>query len=112
MAQSSLYTTPPLYVMEWIGSEIKRERHKNEWIASPSTVENDGSGLKIEDKQKHKQNKNKKKQRKRLDWWASLEEERMRRTEKNRKPRECGRRKRMGKRKREGEEGKNIQSGT
>jgi serine/threonine protein kinase len=76
------------YVMEWIGSEIKKERPKNEWIASPSSVENDGSGVKIEDKQKQKQNKNKKKQRKRLDWWASLEEERMRRKEKNRKPRE------------------------
>ncbi|KAK7847835.1 receptor-like serine/threonine-protein kinase [Quercus suber] len=78
------------YVMEWIGSEIKKERPKNEWIASPSSVENDGSALKIEDKQKQKQKQkqNKKKQRKRLDWWASLDEERMRRKEKNRKPRE------------------------
>ena len=36
--------------MEWIGSELKKDWLKNEWIASPSTVENDGSGLKIEDK--------------------------------------------------------------
>ena len=83
-------------MMEWIGSEIKKERPKNEWIVSPSMVENDGSGLKIEDKQKHKQNKNKKKQRKRLDWWASLEEERMRRKEKNRKPREWWKEKKNG----------------
>ncbi|KAM3698552.1 hypothetical protein ACJW31_06G196800 [Castanea mollissima] len=78
------------YVMEWIGSEIKKERPKNEWVASPSSVENDGSGLKIEDNQiqKQKQKQNKKKQRKRLDWWASLDEERTRRKEKNRKPRE------------------------
>ncbi|KAF5466928.1 hypothetical protein F2P56_016809 [Juglans regia] len=72
------------YVMEWIGSEIKKERPKSEWIASPSSAENDGLGLKTEQKQKQK-----KKQRKRLDWWASLDEERMtRRKEKNRKPRE------------------------
>lgn len=73
------------YVMEWIGSEIKKERPKSEWIASPSSAENDGLGLKVEQKQKQKQ----KKQRKRLDWWASLDEERMaRRKEKTRKPRE------------------------
>ncbi|KAE7997176.1 hypothetical protein FH972_001831 [Carpinus fangiana] len=73
------------YVMEWIGSEIKKERPKSEWIASPSSAENDGLGSKVELKQKQKQ----KKQRKRLDWWASLDEERMaKRKEKTRKPRE------------------------
>ena len=38
------------YVMEWIGSEIKKERLKNEWIALPSSVENARSGLIFEDK--------------------------------------------------------------
>ncbi|KAG2723316.1 hypothetical protein I3760_02G164600 [Carya illinoinensis] len=70
------------YVVEWIGSEIKKERPtKSEWIASPSSVENDGLGSKIEQKQN-------KKQRKRLGWWASDEERISRRKEKNRKPRE------------------------
>ena len=38
------------HVMEWIGSEIKKERLKNEWITLPSPVENARSGLKFEDK--------------------------------------------------------------
>ncbi|KAF5744332.1 receptor-like serine/threonine-protein kinase [Tripterygium wilfordii] len=59
------------YVMEWIGSEIKKERPKGEWIASASSS-------KIETK----------KRRKRLEWWASLDEERIQKKEKNRKPRE------------------------
>lgn len=72
------------YVMEWIGSEIRKERPKSEWIASPSSGENDGLGSEVEKKQKQK-----KKQRKRLEWWSSLDEERMaKRKEKNRKPRE------------------------
>ncbi|KAJ0053222.1 hypothetical protein Pint_00295 [Pistacia integerrima] len=53
------------YVMEWIGSEIKKDRPKNEWIASPSSTENNGSGSKLE-----------------------LKKERVRKKEKNRKPRE------------------------
>ncbi|KAG2670463.1 hypothetical protein I3760_14G086900 [Carya illinoinensis] len=66
------------YVMEWIGSEIKKERPtKSEWIESSSSMENDGLGSKIEQKQ-----------RKRLGWWASDEERISRRKEKNRKPRE------------------------
>ncbi|OMP00551.1 hypothetical protein COLO4_12593 [Corchorus olitorius] len=28
------------YVMEWIGNEIKKDRPKNEWLASPSSVDN------------------------------------------------------------------------
>ncbi|KDP28723.1 hypothetical protein JCGZ_14494 [Jatropha curcas] len=70
------------YVMEWIGSEIKKERPKSEWIASPSSVDNNllrPQSLTIEPKKKHK---------KRLEWWASLDEERMQKKEKNRKPKE------------------------
>ncbi|CAI9770291.1 unnamed protein product [Fraxinus pennsylvanica] len=58
------------YVMEWIGSEIKKERPKKEWITTTSSVED---GPKMEQK-KHK---------KKLDWWTSLDEEK-----KSRKPRE------------------------
>nr|GLL40654.1 receptor-like serine/threonine-protein kinase At2g45590 [Ipomoea trifida] len=63
------------YVMEWIGSEIKKERPKKDWIASTSAVED---GTKVEQK-KHK---------KKLEWWASLDEEKIRKQRKNRKPRE------------------------
>ncbi|KAK9274228.1 hypothetical protein L1049_019042 [Liquidambar formosana] len=66
------------YVMEWIGTEIKKERPKSEWIASSSLAKNGGSSAKQEQK----------KHRKRLDWWASLDEERIRKKDKNRKPRE------------------------
>ncbi|KAJ7951028.1 Receptor-like serine/threonine-protein kinase [Quillaja saponaria] len=65
------------YVMEWIGSEIKKERPNSEWIASPSSAEANGSAPKMEAK----------KQRKRLEWWGSLDEDKLRK-EKNRKPRE------------------------
>ncbi|XP_034904436.1 receptor-like serine/threonine-protein kinase At2g45590 [Populus alba] len=70
------------YVMEWIGSEINKERRpKQEWnVVSPGSSDNKLSteSLKIEPK-KHK---------KRLEWWASLDEGRMKKKEKNRKPRE------------------------
>ncbi|XP_065864824.1 receptor-like serine/threonine-protein kinase At2g45590 [Euphorbia lathyris] len=69
------------YVMEWIGSEIKKERPKNEWIASPNSVDNNiirSKSLTTEPK---------KKQRKKLEWWASLDEERIQK-EKCRKPKE------------------------
>ncbi|KAM1400576.1 hypothetical protein ACFX2F_027836 [Malus domestica] len=60
------------YVMEWIGSEIKKERPKSEWVASPST-----SGVNAEPKKKG------------FDWWMSSDEERgKKKKEKNRKPRE------------------------
>ncbi|KAJ6328503.1 hypothetical protein OIU77_010236 [Salix suchowensis] len=69
------------YVMEWIGSEINKERPKQEWnVVSPSSSDNkllSMKSLKIEPK-KHK---------KRLEWWASLDEGRIKK-EKNRKPRE------------------------
>ncbi|KAL6130789.1 hypothetical protein ACLB2K_069168 [Fragaria x ananassa] len=58
------------YVMEWIGSEIKKERPKSEWVASPST------------------NSEPKKRRKKLEWWVSLDEDKVKKKEKARKPRE------------------------
>lgn len=58
------------YVMEWIGSEIKKERPKNEWVDSSASVEEP------------------KKQRKRLDWWEKEREKEKEKVKKNRKPRE------------------------
>ncbi|MED6108940.1 hypothetical protein PIB30_028921 [Stylosanthes scabra] len=87
------------YVMEWIGSEIKKERPKNEWVASPSSISCDAEnnvdvveGLDSESKN-NKNKIKKKKQRKRLDWWASLDEDKVKnqqqqKKEKSRKPRE------------------------
>lgn len=59
------------YVMEWIGNEIKKERPKKDWIAESTKME-------------QKKNSNKT-----LEWWASLDEERIQKErKKNRKPRE------------------------
>ncbi|KAF3442274.1 hypothetical protein FNV43_RR16190 [Rhamnella rubrinervis] len=67
------------YVMEWIGNEIKKERPKSEWVASPSSADNGGSvSAKTEQK----------KRRKRLEWWASLDEERIRKRDRNKQPKE------------------------
>ncbi|KAJ4727078.1 Kinase family protein [Melia azedarach] len=55
------------YVMEWIGSEIKKERPKNEWVASPSSAENNGSSSKIE--MKKEKIRKKEKNRKPREWW-------------------------------------------
>ncbi|KAK2407260.1 Protein kinase superfamily protein [Trifolium repens] len=70
------------YVMEWIGSEIKKERPKSsEWVGSGSSICSGGDAAapsKVEGK---------KKQRKKLEWWASLDEEKGK-GKKNRKPRE------------------------
>ncbi|KAH6817842.1 Protein kinase superfamily protein [Perilla frutescens var. frutescens] len=64
------------YVMEWIGSEINKERPKKEWIRSKSSVADEEA--KTESK----------KQGKKLEWWASLDRDVMRKDKKNRKPRE------------------------
>ncbi|PSS24193.1 Receptor-like serine/threonine-protein kinase [Actinidia chinensis var. chinensis] len=69
------------YVMEWIGSEIKKERPNSERIAAPRLVEDCDL---IKGSEKTEQKKHKKK----LEWWASLDEERIQRQKKNRKPRE------------------------
>ncbi|KAJ0099266.1 hypothetical protein Patl1_20012 [Pistacia atlantica] len=49
------------YVIEWIGTEVKNERPKSNWIEGTS------SSQKIDKKKKKKQ--------KRLDWWVSLDED-------------------------------------
>ncbi|XP_057792029.1 receptor-like serine/threonine-protein kinase At2g45590 [Salvia miltiorrhiza] len=65
------------YVMEWIGSEISKERPKKEWIRSQSSIDEEA---KTEPK----------KQGKKLEWWASLDRDAMsmRKERRNRKPRE------------------------
>lgn len=62
------------YVMEWIGSEIKKERPKTEWIASSSAT--------------HTAKSEKKKNKKRLDWWMSLDEDKAVKKQKRRPARE------------------------
>ncbi|KAF9687753.1 hypothetical protein SADUNF_Sadunf02G0125800 [Salix dunnii] len=66
------------YVMDWTGSEINKERPKQRWnAASPIFIDNkllSTKGLKSGSK----------KRKKILEWWASLDEEGMK---KNRKPR-------------------------
>ncbi|CAK7337139.1 unnamed protein product [Dovyalis caffra] len=68
------------YVMEWIGTEIKKERPKSDWIGASSSSNSQPVG-KID----------KKKNRKRLDWWVSLDDdkdEKVLKKEKRRPPRE------------------------
>ncbi|KAK2980938.1 hypothetical protein RJ640_022917 [Escallonia rubra] len=64
------------YVMEWIGSEIKKERPKSEWVEAASS--SGQIGKKPE----------RKKTKKRLDWWVSLDEEKDVKKEKRRPARE------------------------
>ncbi|KAF5196141.1 Receptor-like serine/threonine-protein kinase [Thalictrum thalictroides] len=52
------------YVMEWIGTEIKKERPKSNWISRAS-----------DDTSKQNVKPERKKQQKRLEWWTSLDEE-------------------------------------
>ncbi|KAL4362072.1 hypothetical protein GQ457_04G032200 [Hibiscus cannabinus] len=53
------------YVMEWIGNEIRKERPKNEWLASPSSVDI------LNDCKEEKKEKIRKKERNRRprEWW-------------------------------------------
>lgn len=60
------------YVMEWIGSEIKKERPKSDWIGASSSS-------RVVEKKKTKKNKKKK-----LDWWVSLDDEKNVKKEKRR----------------------------
>ncbi|KAK7390079.1 hypothetical protein VNO78_25378 [Psophocarpus tetragonolobus] len=79
------------YVMEWIGSEIRKERPKSEWVdsCSSSSPKMENENLNEDGNGSGKSKSKKKKERKRLDWWASLDEERMKgKVKKNRKPRE------------------------
>ncbi|KAF8379360.1 hypothetical protein HHK36_028794 [Tetracentron sinense] len=66
------------YVMEWIGTEIKKERPKSDWIAASASAEESGPSGKSE----------RKKQRRRLEWWTSLDDERISKKEKSRPARE------------------------
>ncbi|XP_071705998.1 receptor-like serine/threonine-protein kinase At4g25390 [Rutidosis leptorrhynchoides] len=54
------------YVLEWIGSEIKKERPKTEWITTEASS-SAGPANKSEKKNK--------KSKKRLDWWISLDDD-------------------------------------
>ncbi|KAJ0658190.1 putative protein kinase RLK-Pelle-RLCK-XI family [Helianthus annuus] len=89
------------YVMEWIGSEIKKERPKTDWIATAAS----SSGAQTVKSEK-------KKQKKRLDWWISLDDEKNLKKQKRRPAREwwkeeyCGeleRKKKKNKKKQEKE---------
>ncbi|KAG1362464.1 Receptor-like serine/threonine-protein kinase [Cocos nucifera] len=59
------------YVMEWVRSEIKKERPKSDWITSRTASAEDclpkslGGG----------RSERKKKRRRRMEWWALLDEE-------------------------------------
>lgn len=55
------------YVMEWIGSEIKKERPGNDWITSVAS-----SSYEMKAKSGEKKNK---KSKKRLEWWVSMEDD-------------------------------------
>ncbi|OUZ99463.1 Protein kinase domain [Macleaya cordata] len=65
------------YVMEWIGTEIKKERPKSDWVSSLG-----------DDISKANCKPDKKKQHRRLEWWTSLDEEKIKKKEKNRPARE------------------------
>ncbi|KAL8240872.1 hypothetical protein R6Q59_014227 [Mikania micrantha] len=64
------------YVMEWIGSEINKERPKTEWIATGASS---SAGQTI---------KSEKKNKKRLDWWISLDDDKNVKKQKRRPARE------------------------
>lgn len=55
------------YVMEWIGTEINKERPKSDWVSASS----DSGATGKSEKKSNKKNKN----RKRLEWWMSMEDE-------------------------------------
>ncbi|GLT51892.1 hypothetical protein SLA2020_252670 [Shorea laevis] len=52
------------YVMEWIGSEIKKERPKNQWNKSPTSMDNNSKA-----EQKKEKIRKKEKNRKPREWW-------------------------------------------
>lgn len=57
------------YVMEWIGSEIRKERPKNEWNSSPSSVDNNNHGSTSKIELKKERVRKKEKSRKPREWW-------------------------------------------
>ncbi|PPD78209.1 hypothetical protein GOBAR_DD24855 [Gossypium barbadense] len=80
------------YVMEWIGNEIKKERPKNEWLTSPSSVDNINDSKVSSSSVEHKKEKIRKKERNRKPrdssnngelWWQRDEEMVVRKKKKN-----------------------------
>lgn len=63
------------YVMEWIRSEIKKERPKSDWISTPVVSSEDCLPKSLGWSER-------KKQQRRLEWWVSLDEERMKKENK------------------------------
>ncbi|XVE58653.1 hypothetical protein DITRI_Ditri04bG0186100 [Diplodiscus trichospermus] len=63
------------YVMEWIGTEIKKERPSSDWIASVASSSAE-MNAKLE--------KNKKNE-KRLDWWVSMEDDKKKNVKKEKR---------------------------
>ncbi|XP_076928758.1 receptor-like serine/threonine-protein kinase At4g25390 [Bidens hawaiensis] len=70
------------YVMEWIGSEIKKERPKSDWITTAPSSSAGQLGKLV------KPVKSEKKNRKRLDWWISLDDDKNVKKQKRRPARE------------------------
>lgn len=68
------------YVMEWIGTEIRKERPKSDWMVGSASAGDDKPAVGKPD--------GRKKQQRRLEWWASLDEDRTRKKEKCRQARE------------------------
>ncbi|KAL6006803.1 hypothetical protein ACLOJK_032298 [Asimina triloba] len=66
------------YVMEWIGTEIKKERPKSDWIAAAAAGDRSKSAGKTE----------RKKQQRRLEWWTSLDEDQAQKEKRSRPARE------------------------
>jgi hypothetical protein len=64
--------------MEWIGTEIKKERPKSDWIGASTS--SSGAIVKAE---KNKKN------RRRLEWWVSMDEEKSAKNGKNSKRRQA-----------------------
>ncbi|KAJ4956708.1 hypothetical protein NE237_013491 [Protea cynaroides] len=70
------------YVMEWIGSEIK-ERPKSDWITSSASADEAKATGTVKPS-----GKSERKKQRRLEWWTSLDEEKIPKKDKSRQPRE------------------------
>lgn len=59
------------YVMEWIGSEIKKERPKKDWLTTtdPVSFELEASSVDLTQKKQKKKPETEKKNRKPREWW-------------------------------------------
>ncbi|XP_042509808.1 receptor-like serine/threonine-protein kinase At2g45590 [Macadamia integrifolia] len=70
------------YVMEWIGNEIK-ERPKSDWIRSSASADEATGTVTVKPS-----GKSERKKQKRLEWWTSLDEEKIPKKDKSRPRRE------------------------